>query len=1231
MPDSNENTRASVGFLSIEDLVLHQGELTLTLDFDEDTQQASVEACAPLAADTMQEDIAAAYISLCDSASPNFDLLFSAPAPKPNNHSLDSRKVPPFVSFADTRLPLAIFVGKKYKPVALKIRPIETELPSRFRIIREIKGDPLENLPQLPTRPADFQPTGRYTAERKEQFDKVHNTSFLLPEERKLIHQFMCLQNGGFAWTDQERGHFHEDFFPPIEIPTIPHKPWAQRNILIPPGIYDEVCRLIKNKIDAGVYKPSNSSYRSRWFCVVEKDGKSLRIVHSLEPLNKVTIKHAGVTPFTDQIGEHFAGCACGSMLDLYVGYDERGISKESRDLTTFQSSFGALRLVTLPMGWTNSVPIFHDDVTYILQPEIPEVTVPYIDDVPIRGPAERYVLADGTDERIAKNPGIRRFVWEHFQGLNRVVQRVKYCGGTFSGYKSVLCAEEIIAVGHRCTPLRQLPDQTRVNKIVNWGLCKDLSEVRAFLGTVGVCHIFIQNFAKRANTLVNLTRKSVPFEFGPAQIEAQVDLKQALLNSLALRPIDYQSDSPVILAVDTSQIAVGFYLCQADPVMPKKRYFARFGSLPLNDRERRFSQPKLELYGLYRALRAYKMFLVGVRNLIVEVDARYIKGMLNNPDIAPSASINRWIVSIMAFHFELRHVPGKAHGPDGLSRRPPQPDDDSDDEEGEEEAEEFEDWIDNLYGFAHMINAPIAAPRSERLVHVLALEATHAYAHTVPDAQSYEPNYDSIPRSAAAMQADVKLAMIHDWLTFLERPGDISDQDYAALIRQASRFFLDENILWKRDPQGRHKRVIYRHRRVEAIHAGHDDVGHRGFYATRAIIIERYWWPFMAQDIAWYVKTCHICQSRQTRQVLIPPVVATPAPLFTKMYMDTMHLPHSGGYTYIVQGRCSLTGYPEFKMLRKETAKALAEWMFQDILCRWGTLTEIVSDNGRPFLAALRELECKYHVKHFRISGYNSRANGIVERSHFDVQQALFKAADGDQNRWSQVVHSVFWSERVTPRKRMGCSPFFAPTGAQPLLPFDILEANYLLPPPDSILSTTDLIARRAVALQKRRTDLAHLRARVHDAHTRAAIRFEKKNAAKIRDFNFKRGDLILIRNTAIEKSLNRKMRARYFGPMVVVSKTRGGASIVCKLDGTLIHSPIAAYRAVPYFARDYIEIPDLEKHIDVSVARLRALEESETLDPDDPEQAVGDGPEPGDDDEPEAEDLEESDKADE
>jgi hypothetical protein len=200
-----------------------------------------------------------------------------------------------------------------------------------------------------------------------------------------------------------------------------------------------------------------------------------------------------------------------------------------------FQSPYGTLRLVTLPMGWTNSVPIFHDDVTFILQPEIPDVTVLYIDDVPIQGPANTYVLSNGTEECIAANPGICQFVWEHFQNVNHVVQRVKYSGGTFSGFKSALCTEEIIVVGHCCTPHGCLPDPKYIDKIAKWGPCKDISEVWAFLETIGMCQMFILHFAKCANPLVHLMRKGIPFHLGPEQIAAQEDLKQALMDSPVL------------------------------------------------------------------------------------------------------------------------------------------------------------------------------------------------------------------------------------------------------------------------------------------------------------------------------------------------------------------------------------------------------------------------------------------------------------------------------------------------------------------------------------------------------------------------------------------------------------------------------------------------------------------------------------------------------------------------
>ena len=130
--------------------------------------------------------------------------------------------------------------------------------------------------------------------------------------------------------------------------------------------------------------------------------------------------------------------------------------------------------------------------------------------------------------------------------------------------------------------------------------------------------------------------------------------------------------------------------------------------------------------------------------------------------------------------------------------------------------------------------------------------------------------------------------------------------------------------------------------------------------------------------------------------------------------------------------------------------------------------LCKIVTDNGPAFIKALGYLAKCYHICHICISGYNSHANGIVEQVYFKVRQVMFKVCNGDQSKWHLVVTSIMWADCVTVCRRMGCSPYFAVTGTHPLLPLDIVEATYLLPPPDAPMSMTTLIADCAIALQK-------------------------------------------------------------------------------------------------------------------------------------------------------------------
>jgi hypothetical protein len=75
-----------------------------------------------------------------------------------------------------------------------------------------------------------------------------------------------------------------------------------------------------------------------------------------------------------------------------------------------------------------------------------------------------------------------------------------------------------------------------------------------------------------------------------------------------------------------------------------KRRYPSRFGSIVWTECESQYSQAKLELYGLFLTLHAYRIYIIGVKNIIVEVDAKYLKGMLNNPDIQPNATINQCV-----------------------------------------------------------------------------------------------------------------------------------------------------------------------------------------------------------------------------------------------------------------------------------------------------------------------------------------------------------------------------------------------------------------------------------------------------------------------------------------------------------------------------------------------------------------------------------------------------------
>ena len=1066
-----------------------------------------------------------------------------------------------------------------YKKAAKKVHPVAASLPEDFRIIRRRPEDPLLSLPKLPSHPPEFTPGPRLTQERYDALE-LNKSDFLRPEEVKLAAHVLRVNEMALAWTEAERGRFRDSYFSPVKIPTVAHTPWVHKNIPIPTGLLDKVIDIFKEKIAAGVYEQSDASYCSRWFCMPKKNG-SLRLVHDLQPLNAVTIRNAAVPPLVNQFVEGIAAHSCYSMLDLLVGYDHRTLDIASRDLTSFQSPLGALRNTTLPQGSTNAVAIFHGDVTFILEPEIPNIAKPFLDDTVVMGPRSRYETLGGGYETIPNNTGIRRFIWEHLNDVHRVMHRLGHAGATVSAKKIFLAVPEVIVLGHKCTYEGRIPDESKVTKVRTWLPCKTVSDVRAFLGTAGTMRIWIKDFSSIARPLVDLTRKDADFVWQDEHDRAMEQLKTAIITSPALIPIDYKSERKVYLAVDSSFWAVGWILSQ--DCEDGQRRPSRFGSIGWNERESRYSQPKIELYGLFRTLRALRMHIVGVTNLVVEMDAQYVRGMLCNPDVQPNAAINRWIAAILLFDFKLVHIPAeKHHGPDGLSRREPIPGEDDDEGDPEE-------WVDDILSLGIWLDTwhEHRPPRTSNTVKVF--QATEGVS-TLHDELTFPPP------SEKARARDDELPKVYRFLADGKRPNGQRTAELDYLHRQSRPFFIHDKRLWRRNAQGRHQLVIMQGpQRYTVTRDAHDKLGHKGFYSTLRALLDRFWWPSLADDIRWYIKSCHECQIRQTTKVRIPPTVATPAPLFRKAYVDTMFMPHAGGFRYIVQARCSLTAWPEWRALRTETGRTLGAFLFEEILCRWGAVEEIVTDNGTAYVAALDWLAERFGIRHIRISAYNSRANGIVERQHRTIRESIVKACEGNIAKWPVVAPYAFWADRATTRKSTGHLPFYMAHGVEPVLLFDITLATFLVLNLANPLSTVELIATRTRQLQRREDDLAAIHSNVLKCRFESVRQFERQYEGTIRDFDFRPGALVLVRNSSIETDLGRKAKPRYVGPMVVVRRTQNGSYRLAELDGTISNLHFAAFRLVPYHARSRSSIP-VTRLVDRSdLARVFADEDVE------------------------------------
>lgn len=93
-----------------------------------------------------------------------------------------------------------------------------------------------------------------------------------------------------------------------------------------------------------------------------------------------------------------------------------------------------------------------------------------------------------------------------------------------------------------------------------------------------------------------------------------------------------------------------------------------------------------------------------------------------------------------------------------------------------------------------------------------------------------------------------------------------------------------------------------------------------------------------------------------------------------------------------------------------------------------------------------------------------------------------------------------------------------------------------------------------------------------LHRSRLKTKEEFERRFRRRLWRKEHQPGDLVLVRNSRIEKELDRKTKARYLGPYEVVRRTAGGSYVLKELDGSYSKRGIAAFRLIPYISRDGI-----------------------------------------------------------
>ena len=834
--------------------------------------------------------------------------------------------------------------------------------------------------------------------------------------------------------------------------------------------------------LEADIIEPSSSPFASALVPVAKKGSDKIRWCIDYRGLNALTIRDRYPLPNIENNLFKLSQASVYTSIDSAGAFHCLPIAEEDRHKTSFVSPHGSFQFKYLPFGLCNAPSAYSRLIDKALGHLPAEFRLAYIDDVII----------------YSKN------VEEHYQHIMQVLRAHVRVGMKLNLKKCHFFQQEIEYLGHLISPkgIAMIPQY--VQKIIDWPLPENGTELARFLGFTGYYRSFIPAYSHLTNEL-NTMKKASKIVWNPELIAKVKTLKEMFQESPLRAFPDYTSDNPFILYIDFSSTNLAAVLTQVQ--QDEKEHLIGCVAHKTTRGQSNYPSWKGELAALVLGLKKWEHIL-RYRRFLVRSDSQSISSVDRLKDELLRGMLFRWTTFIQSFDFEFEHIAGKKNIlADSLSRvqglDPP------------DEASRF----DILY--------------NDELEDICALRAKFP-TNLIGQGQ----------KTDRVMARIIKLVTDGTRESITHHQEKALGPEMLDFLNIFSLLEVKGGILFYVSP-GRNgkkgtRRVcvpkVYREEIFALMHCN-SLVGHRGIQETYQKIRERYFWPHLKHFVSVRVNNCMDCLQKKFtpdgtknyemhrdsysyfgQRVCIDHVTMSPA-RYQNKYVSNLLTMQDSWTRYLV-------AVPVASTDAATTAKAI----FHHWILHFGVCEQIHSDRGAGFVSEVfRDIMKSLNITKSFTPAYSPQGNQ-VERAHDVIKKILRSDITVMTSSWVDRLPFAVFAYNISTNRVTGVSPYFSLFGRNAVLPADLI-----FPLPEKVGERREDWIDYILNIRNKFGNIAEKMAETQQ-HT---IEIEQaKHQTNITKHPFQEGDKVACFIHNFKAGVSRKLQRRWTGPWMVMRK---------------------------------------------------------------------------------------------